>query len=48
MAKILSLLATLAAYSDTYLGVWLRGKMTMPVHLVDSDLAAYITYAVHF
>lgn len=48
MAKILSLIATLVAYSDTSLGVWLRGKMILPVHLVDSDLAAYIVYAVHF
>ena len=48
MAKILSLALTLAAYSDTYAGFWLRWQMVKPIRVFDPDLAAYIAYAVHF
>ena len=48
MTKILGLALTLAAYSDTALGLWLRIVMTAPVGAVDAPLAMYIVENLHF
>lgn len=48
MAKIFSVILTLAAYTDTTLGVELRTMMTRPVGAFDPELAAYIVWLIHF
>lgn len=48
MEKIIGLIATLVAYSDTYLGFVLRSKMVQPIGAFDPELAAYIAAMFHF
>ncbi len=48
MTKILSLAFTLAAYTDTVLGLEMRAMMVMPISHVDAGLAAYIALNLHF
>ena len=47
MEKIFPLALTLAAYSDTTIGLWLRLQMVKPVAFFDPGLAAYIAVLVH-
>jgi len=47
MEKIIPLVLTLAAYSDTGLGFFLRCRMVGPVALFDPGLAAYIAAMIH-
>lgn len=47
MQKILSLVVTLVAYSDTTAGLWLRVQMVEPVSWIDAGLAAYIATMIH-
>ncbi len=48
MEKILSLAATLVAYTDTLLGLTLRSIMVTPITYFDADLASYIAFTLHF
>ncbi len=49
MTRILfSLAVTLAAYTDTLVGLRLRSAMVELVDLVDPDLAAYVVFDLHF
>ncbi len=48
MAKIFSTIVTLAAYTDSALGVQLRAAMVRPVGAIDPELAAYIVWFLHF
>ena len=45
--KIVSVILTLAAYTDTSIGFMLRGIMVRPVGAFDPELANYILWFAH-
>ena len=48
MTKILGPAFTLAAYTDTAAGLWLRSVMAAPIDFVDPGLVAYVILNLRF
>ena len=46
--KIVSVMLTLAAYTDSHIGFTLRGFMVRPLGAFDPELANYILWFAHF